>query len=338
MVAAAMMAVLLVFGPSLDGEAYRRPDSSVCTAWSALRWKFTNPGAASSTDLATFRANVDDWNTLDSYDGNPFMSSVESTTSVNVNVEWQNDVTPNTDCVSSTVLRTIYIDPLDPDSYIAYAAAHEAGHAHGMRHTGAGDNLTPDGAATFPLMGCGPQLSYPNDPRGDDVAQAFTRFGVRATPNWGFENGANWWTRSSTTGVVTTTSNVYSGTTSMLMAPGTWIKTRVRVAEPGLHRMVAAFRGDASASGTVRFLVQVYPVTYATWPIPADGCPALNSATLGSLQTPLDQTRSVSTTWQTFSQDLAAISGGSQGVQATVLVYNNTTTNVRIDNVALEER
>lgn len=49
-------------------------------------------------------------------------------------------------------------------------------------------------------------------------------------------------------------------------------------------------------------------------------------------------TRSVSTAWQTFTQDLGTISGGSQGVQATVLVYNNTTTNVRIDNVDLEER
>jgi len=46
----------------------------------------------------------------------------------------------------------------------------------------------------------------------------------------------------------------------------------------------------------------------------------------------------VPTSWQLFSQNLASITGGSEGIKATVYVYNNTNVGRWVDNVALEER
>jgi len=63
---------------------------------------------------------------------------------------------------------------------------HEVGHAHGIRHSGNKDNLAPDGAPLQPLMACSPTPNV-TEIRADDAAQAFDRFGPRATPNWGFE-------------------------------------------------------------------------------------------------------------------------------------------------------
>ncbi len=323
-----------------EAEAYRRPNSSPCTPNAEIRWRFANTGSSTSTDRDTFRANVDDWDTLRGADDNQFIWSVETTSSVDVDVLWVNNETPETKCNVSP--RLIEMNPLDTTGYIALASTHEAGHAHGLRHSGRTDNLTPEGAHTYPMMGCSSlptdPADWPTGPRGDDVAQAFTRFGPRATPNWGFENALSWWTPSSSSVVLSPTE--YSGVYSALIPPGESIRTRVRIAEPGLHRMVARYRSASSnPTGDVRFQVSMVGVNYTSYPFGVDGCPNLNNFGEGStIQYPLNEDRSPTNTWLLFSQNLATISGGTEGIRGSIWVYNLTNANLYVDNVALEER
>lgn len=331
-----LLAAALVLVGADAADAYRRPDGSPCTPRGALRWRFASNGDSTAAQRDIFRDNVDDWDYLRTSTGAKFLSSVETTTDVNVDVRWATNVVPSTNCTNT--VRVITLDSDDSDLYIAFASTHEAGHAHGMRHTGDKDNLTPDGAPAFPVMGCGPLPDpLPTAPLGDDVAQAYTRFGPRATPNWGFENGLSFWTRSSSNVVQSTTA--YEGSNSVLLPPGEWIRTRVRIAEPGLHRMVARYQATASgASQNLRFRVSMVSVDYDTYPFDSDACPEIKFFTEGStIQNPVDTNKTPTASWQLFSQDFT-VSGGSEGIRGSVWVYNNTAVNVRVDNLALEER
>jgi hypothetical protein len=310
-----------------------------------VRWRFTVLGQSAADDLASFRSNVDDWDSLEDHNGNSFMSTVEAAANTNTDVQWVVGSLNNTTC-SANGVRVITLDPMGGDqNYIAYVSAHEAGHAHGMRHSGHDDNLTPSLPTTpmFPLMGCMPlPASEPTGPRGDDVAQAFNRFGPRATPNWGFENGLSWWTTSSN--AVVASSTEYAGTGSARIPPGEWIYARIRVSEPVNYRMVARYRAASTAptSGSIRFRTSLVGVDY-TVAIPDAGCPALNNFSEGSpSQNPVDVAKYDATTaWKALPAsdgDFDPITGGSEGIRGGVWVYNNTNVDILVDNVALEER
>jgi hypothetical protein len=311
-----------------------------------VRWRIAVQGQAAPDDLATLRTNINNWDTIENDSGNTFISTVEAATNVNTDVQWVNNTTPQTSC-SPAGVRVIKLDPLDDQAYQAYASAHEAGHAHGMRHSGREDNLTPSSASLFPLMGCEdlPEGEpAPTSPRGDDVAQAFNRFGPRATPNWGFENGLSWWSTSSNPAVATS-STLYAGAVSARIPPGGWVYARVRISEPGVYRMVARYRAASTipTSGTVRFRTSMVWVEYSGTLAP-DGCPTLNNFEESTtVQNPVDTTRTVtSTSWVSFTDDLSAITmgtdPGSNGIRGGVWVYNNTNADILVDNVALEER
>jgi hypothetical protein len=320
-------------------SAYRRSHSPLCTPWTDVNWRFGNTNGTTSTDLAAFRDGANNWNTLRGANNNQFLFSDEVSSGANVVVNWDEDVTASTNC-SSTTIRYITMDYDEPLSINTYAAAHEIGHTFGMRHTGRTDNLSPDGAPTFPLMGCGPQpASPPQVPLADDVAQAFARVGPRATPNWGFENGSSWWTLGGGASLVSTT--VYGGTKAVNLPPGGWIRARIRKAEPGNHRMVARWRPAATdPSDHVTFQVSAVSVDYTNYPFGADACPHINTFTEGATVTyPIDEDEPVNFagTYKSFVSPSFTVTGGSEGFRASIWVINNSDVNVRVDNVALEQ-
>ncbi len=305
-----------------------------------MNWRFGTTTGASSTDLAAFEDGANNWNTLRGASDNQFLFSDEVTTGANVVVNWAIDVTANTNCTTSTTTRYITMDYEEALSINTYAAAHEIGHAHGMRHTGRTDNLSPDGAPTFPLMGCSPRPAVPPQvPLADDVAQAFARVGPRATANWGFENGTSWWTLGGGASLVSTT--VYQGTNAVNLPPGGSVRMRIRKAEPGNHRLVARWRPAAiDVTGDVNFLVSAVSVNYTTYPFDADACPEINTFTEGAtVQYPVDIDSPVlsALSWLSFTSSSFTVSGGSEGFRASIWVINNSDVNVRVDNVAMEE-
>lgn len=196
------------------------------------------------------------------------------------------------------------------------------------------DNLAPDGGPLLPLMGCGSAQST-GQIMADDAAQAFNRFGPRATPNWGFEQGLAYWTPVSTG----TSPFAYQGSTAAYLNSGGNISTRVRIAESGNYRYTVRYQATSgSFSGNVLFRAWVGTVDYASTPIPGQGCPNLNNFTEqtgGQVTTPVNTTRVPTTSWALFSQNLGSIP--AEGLHIRIEVINNTTTQLRIDNFALEE-
>lgn len=320
--------------------AYRQPGSTVCTPWSAVRWKFGTTTNATPTDLASVKAVLSgSWPALKDFNGSSFMSTTEVTSNHNVVINWDsNVVVASIDCSSSTTVRTITLDPDPSDQEIRYAAIHEVGHAHGIRHSGNVDNLTPESGSTFPLMGCAPRTQTPVEIRADDAAQAFNRFGIRATPNWGFEQGLKYFDAVNAASVTVP----YDGSLSALVGNGGTIYTRVRIAESGNYDLVARYRSIAAgASGSVVFRAWRGTVDYTTFPPGSDGCPALNSfseQTGSQVTTPVNQTRTPTTTWTSFSAQLGAITPGPEGVRIKIEIVNNSGVAIYVDNFALVER
>jgi hypothetical protein len=281
-----VVSLLTPFGGTVS--AYRWSNSLSCTPWNDVNWRFGVTTGASSTDLNAFRDGANNWNTLKGASNNQFLFSDEVTSGANLIVNWAFMDGPDTDCTTSTTTRYITMDDTRSASYNTYAGAHEIGHTFGMRHTGKTGNLSPDGAPTFPVMGCGPLAEgvlEPQVPRADDVAQAFARVGPRATPNWGFENGTSWWALGGGATLVSTT--VYQGTRAVNLPLGGAIRTRIRKAEPGNHR--------------------------------PDACPHINTFTEGvTVQYPVDIDSPVlsSLSWLSFTSSSFTVSGGSDAAAA----------------------
>lgn len=292
-------------------------------------------GNSTAAQRDTVRAAIPAWDALRTFDGSAFTSSTETTTNVNVMVNWVSG-TSQTLCPAGQA-REIRLNPALSGSNLTYAAMHEAGHSHGIRHSGNQDNLAPDGAQVRPLMGC---VNAPAIPAvyADDAAQAFNRFGPRATPNWGFEQGLEYWTAFS----AGTSTLPYNGSLAGYLNPsGGTLSTRVRISESSTsYRFTIRYQAaNSPVSGTVLFRAWVGTVDYDTFPFSDVGCPEQNfftEQTGGAVTTPVNVTRVPTTSWALFSQTMTFVAG-TEGVRIRIEVINNTNVPIRVDNFALEE-
>lgn len=119
--------------PSSQTDAFPRLDKGCYRGVQTLSWRFSGPGwtAPRATDV---RAGFSSWNGVRNRYNNVFINSVESSFGIPVTT---NAGENSTLCSSNGTPTEIRIDSGDFER----TATHEAGHAHGLSHSGNDDSL-----------------------------------------------------------------------------------------------------------------------------------------------------------------------------------------------------
>lgn len=239
-----------------------------------LDYYFSNsgPGGAwSAPQKASFTNGAADWSRLRSNANFPLFTphllsvAPPSPNSTTVRVQMRAAGSGSfTDCIGG--IRSIYIANNETGQAMEYVAAHEIGHAWGLRHDGLHDNLTTPGGflnpGNVPLMsGCfRPSDPAYDTPKVDDYANVWYKAsGTRSlAPDGGFESTLL--TTFFQTGVVARdTTYRYAGSRSARIDGAGQVASRVRIASPA--DAVRGYTQFKTNSPSTNFKAQVRTVS-----------------------------------------------------------------------------
>jgi len=169
--------------------AYPVEDTGCYTGVMTLRWRFDDAGgswaAAPSGMQAAVEDGLDEWDGYTRRNGNVFIDSVRASADPNAIPVIRTAGTSSTTCSTSTG-TPVMIRIGQSSSDWKRTARHEAGHAHGLSHSGDQDS---SGGSSPSMVGC----TLGGVIRSDDRAQyAHERDVGTRTANVGFENGSGY--------------------------------------------------------------------------------------------------------------------------------------------------
>lgn len=167
--------------------------SSFCgTGVQTLLYRFsgTGWGPTGSADRTNFLNGVGRWDGYRNRAGTVFINSLENSLGIPVFRVTTPGAASSTTCSSGSPTQIVIGDTTN----VSRTAAHEAGHAHGLSHSGNDDALVGTaGTASQPLMdGCYQSSGFPTT--DDRLQYAHERDLQTFTNNVGFENGSTAWT------------------------------------------------------------------------------------------------------------------------------------------------
>ncbi len=241
----------------------------------------------------------------------------------------------NTNCST----KTIRINPLDGN--FKYVAAHEMGHAFGLRHTGDDDSLTSSTAVSdygsFPLMGfCSRPPGNRWTPDSDDWSAVWRNVsGGTVMADGGFESDFVGFAKGGSPIVDSAVS--FSGDRSIKLPSNSSIRQRVRVTTPNSTVGGGSLRYKSNASVGTLYKVSARQVNYLSY-LGTDcstGPHAWNSPQpSASWTTILNTALPVASAWTAWS---APNNGGwtSPAIDMDVFVSNGSSGTMWIDDVRM---
>ena len=184
-----------VFTPTADAYTSQGPGCGSPDA--DVQWHFDGRGGTwTASEKVIVRIGIDNWNVVEGPFATLDIDDTE-TSSSGVDVFHLNWVAGGWGG-SWACVGEIALDIRDPvgilSSQIEGIVTHEAGHAHGLRHTGKDDSFG-SGAGTMPTMtGCvADSYQAMGTIDQDDYAQIVHLFNTDIHANSSFENGKKWW-------------------------------------------------------------------------------------------------------------------------------------------------
>ena len=252
------VAIVVPLPYSNNAEAFPRLDGSCSVGVSNLRYRFQNGTANwTPTERDNAELGIQAWDGYMRRSGAVFIRSERDSSGIPV---IRNSTGTSFANCSNGVATSITI----ASNAVRRTARHEAGHAHGLGHSGNDDALTQSGAAGQPIMdGCAPHVT--TTPTVDDRAQyAHERDGGSFTANVGFEN-----LHSATYGGTWTRASAFTpyngGFHAIVLAGDSVISALTRVTS--LPADITARISHRGTTGTKRFLFTYRLVNY-----PAGSC------------------------------------------------------------------
>jgi hypothetical protein len=328
-------ALALVSTPSPSG-AFDRNQTTGCSLTNSFTWYFDSTHAFTTTTKQNdVRAGIAAWNSFHGPTGSAILASTEYVGSspppgsVKVRNVPLGGSQGTTTCGNGGHPSQIDIDQTQSVSDIGLQniASHEAGHAHGLPHTGAFDDLS--GPSSEPYMTTCGDVSLARTLTSDDVAAVLYREYGYSTAGDGYENGLTYWLQSPSGAVTLQTASPYDGHDYARISPGSgyYVGQIVRslpVANPYFVDFAYKTNGSSTSSYKLYYRDVSYDTTTQTqcqWPNNWD----MNNPHVGAeVQIAPANSVPVSSSWTTYTGVGINVPGSHDAIDLDVRVYNGS--------------